>query len=125
MNAKERLFLTGLLGIYLAPVLDKLAVPPKDQTEAIGYIIIGIPLAYHVVAESVGKFLSVYGPRIRAQTLDKWFPPLPVAPPALAPKLSPTDLAAIVRVTAAEVQKSAAGGAPTNPIQAAVKTPQS
>jgi len=51
---------------------------------------VGIPIAYHVVAGGVESFFKAYGPRIRARTLDKWFPPVPVTEPVPVPTPPPT-----------------------------------
>lgn len=64
MIDKERLLLTSIIGAQLGPVLDQLAVPKAEQTALIGWIIAGIPVVYHVIAE--------YGPRVFA----RFFPPV-------------------------------------------------
>lgn len=108
MNSKERLVLVGILSVWLGPVLDTLAVPKADQAQAVGWLIIGIFAAYHAAV----AFIQTYGPRIRAVTIDRWFPPLPVP----TPRLTGREQVAIARVVLGEIQKGAPAGAPANPI---------
>lgn len=87
MNDKERMVLTGIIGAQLGPLLDRWLVPPADQTIVIGWIIVSIPIVYHVVA----GFVEKYGPRI----MDRWFPPVPALPmpiPTLGPPVAPSPL---------------------------------
>lgn len=68
MIDKERLLLTSIIGAQLGPYLDRLAVPPAQQTALVGWLVAGIPIVYHLFAE--------YGPRIMARV----FPPVPTQP---------------------------------------------
>lgn len=107
MNSKERMFLVALLSVWLGPLLDHLAVPKADQPQAVGWVVIGIFALYHAAAQ----LIQAYGPRIRARTLDRWFPPLS----APAPRLTGTEQVAIARVVLSEIQKGAPAGAPARP----------
>jgi len=79
MTSKERLILASIIGAQLGPMLDQWAVPKADQPYVIGWIVAGIPVAYHLLAEICGA-ISEYLPRV----LARWFPPIPTLPAAPA-----------------------------------------
>lgn len=64
MNDKERLLLTSVIAAQLGPLLDRLMLPPADQSALIGWMIASIPLVYHTVLE--------WAPRI----MNRFFPPV-------------------------------------------------
>ena len=74
MIDKERLVLTGLLGVYLGPVLDKLLVPPADQQQLYGLMIMAVPVIWHYVAAWAPRILYRWFP------MDRLFPPIPTTP---------------------------------------------
>lgn len=74
MTNVERLILTGMISAKVGPQLVAWGVPQAYQSTVVGYVVAGIPIAYHLA--------SIYVPRI----LARWFPPVPNSPGPAAPK---------------------------------------
>lgn len=74
MTSIERLVLTGMVSAKLGPQLVAWGVPQQYQSAVVGYVVAGIPIAYHLA--------SIYVPRI----LARWFPPVQTSAGQSAPK---------------------------------------
>ncbi len=58
MSNRERMLLSSVISILLAPKLAAFGLPPDQQNEAIAIVAGTLPLAYHYCAEWLQAYLA-------------------------------------------------------------------